>query len=98
MAAESHAGERGDELQLGIRDCQRSAPAKNGALTTSNVNSAQVPNLMLQNKFLNPFAGVDLPGIEIALRVGNDLVHPVKLAGVAAVVPRLAHERAIFAA
>src|SRR5260370_37693101 len=97
MAAESDAGQRGDELQLGIRDCQRSAPAKNDALTTSNVNSARISNLVLQNEFLNAFAGVDLPGVEIALRVGHDLVPPVKLAAGSAVVPRLARARSMFA-
>jgi len=53
--------------------------------------------LMLQDKFLNAFAGVDFSGIEIALGVGHDLMHPVKLAGVAAVVPGLADYGAVIA-
>jgi len=43
-----------------------------------------------QNEFLKPFASVNFPGIEIAARIRNQLVKPMKLPGIAAVVPRLA--------
>jgi hypothetical protein len=62
-----------------------------------NVKAARISNLVQQNELLNSFAGVDLSSIEIALRVGNYLMQPVKLAGVAAIVSRLAHDSAICA-
>jgi hypothetical protein len=51
-----------------------------------------------QNKLLNAFAGVNLPRVKVALRVGHDLMHPVKLACVAAVVSGLADNGTVIAA
>jgi len=80
VAAEPHARQRGDEFQLRLCDCQR----------TSFTTRGTVIRLVLQHKLLNPFASVHFSGVEVALRIGNDLMHPMKLAGVAAIVSRLA--------
>ena len=49
-----------------------------------------------QNEFLKPFASVNFPGIEIAARIRNQLVKPMKLPGIAAVVSRLALNGPVF--
>src|ERR1700681_3247993 len=49
-----------------------------------------------QNEFLDPLARVHFSRIQIALGIRRDLMEPVKLPRVAAVVPRLAHYGAIL--
>jgi len=97
LATEPHASQRRDELQFRLRHRQRSSPAKGIALAKSSFVSAAIPILVQQNKFLNPFAGVDLSCVEVALRVGDDLMYPVKLARVAPAVSHLAHDRSVVA-
>lgn len=50
----------------------------------------------LEGKLLDTFAGVDFAGVEIALRVGDDLMDPMELAGIAAVVTGLSDDGAVF--
>jgi hypothetical protein len=50
-----------------------------------------------QHKLLDSFTGVYLAGIQIPLRIGYQLVHPMKLPGVTTTVPHLCHHRAVLA-
>lgn len=45
-----------------------------------------------QNEFLDPLARVNFPGIEIAARIRHYLMKPMKLPGIAAIVPCLAQD------
>ena len=51
----------------------------------------------LEDELLDAFAGVDFAGVEISVRIGDELVKPVELPGVAAVVAGLAEDGAVFA-
>ena len=52
---------------------------------------------MDEHKLLDALAGIDFARIEVAVGIGGHLVHPVELAGVAAVVSGLAEDAAIAA-
>jgi hypothetical protein len=49
-----------------------------------------------QNEFLDPLARVNFPGIEIAARIRHYLMKPMKLPGIAAIVPCLAQDNTIL--
>src|SRR5262249_4754059 len=49
-------------------------------------------------EFLRPFTGVDFGGVDVALRIHREIVHPMKLAGIAAVATERADDLAGFAA
>ena len=52
----------------------------------------------LEGKLLDTFAGVDFAGVEIALGVGDDLMDPMELTGIAAVVTGLSDDGTVIAA
>ena len=64
----------------------------------TTVSSMVIFFLAQQNEFLYSFARVDLTGIEIALRVRDNLMHPVELAGISPVMSSLSNNHPIVAA
>src|SRR5215469_5926573 len=50
-----------------------------------------------QDELLDALTSVHFAGVQVALRVGHDLVHPMKLSRVAAAVSHLTDHRAVFA-
>jgi hypothetical protein len=49
-----------------------------------------------QNEFLDPLARINFPGIETTGRIRHYLMKPMKLPGIAAIVPCLAQDNAIL--
>jgi hypothetical protein len=82
----------------GVQTHAKKNPATPVGMTTLTLPSSRSKLFFLEEEFLDAFAGIDFAGVEVALTVGDELVQPVELASVAAVVPELADDGTVFAA